>query len=199
MANFPSIDFTNMVMRSFNPTRITTTINGIEQRSSIGAQYYGLTVNFQNLTQSEQRQLLGFIDEMAGPLTEFEITLPDYLGDSTGTYSGTITTNGTASEGVSSVPVTTSASSGVTILKAGDLVRFAGHTKVYSVKSNIVTTSGGAATILLTQQLRSSVSGSTTVTHKNLTMNVRFADITAEFEIDPSLYPSFDLDFVEVL
>jgi len=196
---FPTIPFTNMSLRSINPTRITSTINGIEQRASVGAQYYSLTVSFSNLTQAYQRQLFAFVDEMRGPLTNFDIALPDYLGNSTGSYTGSITVNGAVSAGATSVIVATSASNGTVILKAGDLLRFASHNKLYAVKSDITAGSGGAATILLTQPLRSALTNSSSVTHRSLSMNVRFASDNQEFQVDASLYPTFDIEFVEVL
>jgi len=199
MPSFPSLPIANMSMRSINPTRVTTTINGLEQRSSLSAQYYQLTVNFENLTQSDQRQLLAFIDEMRGPLTAFDITLPDYLGDRTGAvYSIAVRT--TTSAGATSVPITASgAPNGSIVLKAGDLIRFSNHNKVYSVASNVSITSTNG-TITLTTPLRSGVTATThTVTADNVSMSVRFTNDINEFQIGADLYPSFSIELQEVL
>ena len=199
MATFPITDFDNITMRSINPTRVTTVLNGIEQRSAIGAQFYQFTAEFANLSKSDQRKLMAFIDEVKGPLTEFDLALPDYLGDSTGAHTGAITVASTAAVNATSVSVSASATAGVILLKAGDLIKFASHKKLYSVKADVVQPGVGNATITLTQALRSSVTGSTAVTHKDISANVRFAGDINEFSVDQSEFASFSLEFNEVL
>lgn len=195
---FPNIPFSDMTLRSVNPTRITQVINGVEQRSAVGAQYFQLTANFSNLSKANQRALMAHIDEMRGPLTAFDITLPDYIGDSTGAWTSTITLAANASTGANSVSVTSAASDGVVILKAGDLIRFASHNKVYMVKSDVTAVTGNE-TITLTQPLRAAVTNGTTVTHQNVNMSVRYSQDIGEFRVDPSEYASFTLEFTEVL
>lgn len=194
---FPNIPFSDMTLRSVNPTRVTQVVNGIEQRSAVGAQYFTLTANFRNLTKANQRLLMAHIDEMRGPLTAFEIALPDYIGDTTGSPF-TLTVATTAAAGATSVAVSCSAVNGVTVLKAGDLVRFASHNKIYMVKADVVAVTGNE-TITLTQPLRASVASSSTVTHTDLTMSVRYSEDIGEFSVDPSEFANFSLEFTEVL
>ena len=199
MATFPITEFDNITMRSINPTRVTTVLNGIEQRSAIGAQFYQFTAAFENLSKSDQRKLMAFIDEVKGPLTEFDLALPDYLGDSTGGHTATLTVSSTASANAISVLVTTSATTGATLLKAGDLIQFASHKKLYSVKADVLQPGVGSATITLTQALRSAVASSTTVAHQNISASVRFAGDINEFSVDQTEFASFQLEFNEVL
>lgn len=198
MPTFPSIPFSNVSLRSVNPTRVTQSINGVIQRQAIGAQYYSITASFQNLTQAQQRQLFGFMEEMRGPLTTFDLQLPDYLADSTGAFTGTITVATNTAAGSTTVPITSAASNGVVVLKAGDLIRFSNHNKIYAVAAD-VTAVAGNETLTLTQPLRSAVTTSHTITHKDVSVSVRFASDNAEFFTDVSLYPSFVIEFVEVL
>lgn len=199
MPTFPSIPFTNMTLRSNNPTRVTTAINGIEQRDSLGAQYYSLNVTFQNLSKANQRLLMAFIDEMQGPLTAFDIALPSYLGNSTGVYTGTISVPGSHAVGSTTVNITTpTATIGDVVLKAGDLVRFSNHSKIYSVKSDRTASPPSAVTLSLNQALRSAVSA-VTLTHTNLTMSVRFSEDIGDFSVDQREYATFSLSFNEVL
>ena len=166
MSTFPSIPFTDVTLRSVNPTRVTTSINGVIQRQAIGAQYFAVTGSFSNLTQTQQRQLFGFIEQMRGPLTAFNLQLPDYLADSTGDFTGTITVATNTSAGATSIPITSSAANGVVILRAGDLIRFSNHNKVYTVASTVTAVSGNE-TLTLSQPLRSAVTTSHTITHKD--------------------------------
>lgn len=199
MPTFPLTEFTNMSMRSINPTRVTTVLNGIEQRSAIGAQYFQFTATFANLSKTDQRKLMGFIDEVKGPLTEFDLALPDYLGDSTGAHTGAITLNANFAAGVSSVTATATASAGVVLLRAGDLITFASHDKIYSVKADVTQPGAGAATITLTQALRSAVVSATAITHQNVVASVRFTNEINEFSVDQNEYANFQIEFNEVL
>lgn len=198
MPTFPLTNFSNMTMRSVNPTRVTTAINGIEQRSAIGSQYYTFVANFNNLNQADQRKLMAFIDEMRGPLTTFDLALPSYLGNSTGAFTGAITTAAGSSLGATTVTITSAAANGVTVLKAGDLIRFASHTKVYTVKTDVVAAAGNE-TVTLSQPLRAAVLTSTTVTHQSVSASVRFSQEIGEFSVGQDLYANFSIEFNEVL
>lgn len=198
MPTFPITAFNNMTMRSINPTRVTTAINGIEQRSAIGSQYYQFTADFRNLNQADQRKLMAFIDEMRGPLTAFDLPLPDYLGDSTGAFTGTVTLAADAAIGATTVSITSAAADGVTVFKAGDLLRFATHTKVYTVKTDVVAAAGNE-TVTLSQPLRAAVTNGGTVTHQNVNASVRFSQDIQEFFVGANEYANFSLEFNEVL
>lgn len=199
MPTFPITDFTNMSMRSINPTRVTTVLNGIEQRSAIGAQFFQFTATFANLSKLDQRKLMGFIDEVKGPLTEFDLALPDYLGDSTGAHTAAITLNAGFAIGATSVTATASATAGVILLRAGDLITFASHKKIYSVKADVTQPGAGAATVTLTQALRSAVLTATAIKHQNVVASVRFINEINEFSVDQNEFASFQIEFNEVL
>ena len=197
MPTFPSIQPTSAQMRKINPTRVTTTLNGIEQRESSAGQYFALTLEFANLSQSEQRQIQGLFAETGGPVQTFDYQLPDFMGDSTGAYSGGIAMSLTYSAGTSTVLV--NAGGSVIDLKAGDLVKFTGHDKVYMLKADTVVSSGSNYIMQIDPPLRAGVTATTAVTHKNVTMKVRFASDNQEFDVDPNLYANFSLELVEVL
>lgn len=199
MPTFPSIPFNNVNLRSVNPTRISQVINGVEQRNAVGSQYYAVSASFRNLTKSQQRQLMAFIDEVRGPLTAFDLVLPDYLGDSTAGFTGTLTIDQNYAAGVTAVGVTSTATTGQTVLKAGDLIRFASHSKIYSVTEDAYEASNGVTTINLSQPLRLGVSAASTVTHQDLPISVRFTSDTNEFFVDAAEYATFSLEFREVL
>lgn len=191
---FPSITPSNVTLSVVNPTRVTTTINNIEQRTAIGSPYFRLVAEYENLEKSEVRQFVAHTAEVAGPQTSFTFTLPSYLGNNSAGYSGTIT-SGSASIGATSVSVTTSGNGA--ILKAGDLIKFANHNKVYTVKGD-VTASGLSATINIFPSLRTAVS-STSVTHTSLSMTVRYVTDNQELGIGVDEFSTLQLEMVEVL
>lgn len=197
MPTFPSIQPSSASMTKVNPTRVTTTLNGIEQRESSAGQYFVLTLEFNNLSQSEQRQIQGLFAETSGAVTSFDYQLPDYMGDSTGAYAGGINMTSTYSAGVSTVLV--NAGGSVIDLKAGDLVKFTGHDKVYMLTTNAYFDSGSNYVLKIDPPLKAAVTATTAVTHKNVTMKVRFASDNQEFSVDPNLYASFTLELREVI
>jgi hypothetical protein len=197
MPTFPSIQPTSAQMRKINPTRITTTLNGIEQRESSAGQYFALILEFNNLSQSEQRQIQGLFAETGGAVQTFDYQLPDFIGDSTGTYSAGISMTSTYGAGVSTVLI--NAGGSAIDLKAGDVVTFTGHDKVYMLTADTVLDSGSNYILKIDPPLRAGVTATTAVTHKNVTMKARFASDNQEFDVDPNLYANFSIEIVEVL
>lgn len=84
------------------------------------------------------------------------------------------------------------------VLKAGDLIRFSNHTKLYAVAADVTAVTGNE-TITLTTPLRSAVTTSHTVSHKDIQASVRFLNDNQEFNMDAQQFPSFEIDFKEVL
>lgn len=196
MPSFPSVDFTDCSVSSNTPTLVTKSINGVEERATISSQYWTVGATFRNLSDSERRQLIGFIMKSRGPYSTFDLTLPTTLDDSTGNYTGTITV-ATATAGNLSFTATVSASNTL-ILKAGDFIKFSNHNKVYMVTDD-ATSVGTNLTVSLYPAIRTSATSSHTVTHKNVPMTVRFATDNIPFSLDQKLFSSVDIDFIEVL
>lgn len=196
MPSFPSVDFTDCSISSNTPTLVTRSINGVEERATIAGQYWTVAATFRNISDSERRQLLGFIMKSRGPYSTFDLTLPTTLDDSTGNYTGTITV-ATATAGNLSFTATVSASN-TSILKAGDFIKFSNHNKVYMVTDD-ATSVGTNLTVNVYPAIRTSATSSHTVTHKNVPMTVRFATDNIPFNLDQKLFSSVDIDFVEVL
>lgn len=197
MADFPSVDFSAMELSSNTPTIVTTSLSGLEQRAQVATQYFSFTASFQNLSDAERRQIMGFLMGKRGNLTAFSIDLPSPFNNSTGAYTGTITVTAGASGATS---VTASVASNVLIVKAGDFIKFSGHNKVYMVTAD-ATASSSTVTINLFPALRTSVA-SNTVTHKTVPMYVRCSADQIGFSagaVGGDGYNSIDIDFVEVI
>jgi hypothetical protein len=195
MADFPAVSFSSLELSSNTPTIVTTSINGLENRTQVSTQYWSFTADFQNVSDNERRQILGFLMKRRGNLNPFTIDLPDVINDSSSGFTGTITAI-TASAGVTTVTATTSAS-GVTALKAGDFFKFGNHNKVYMATDDAVA-SGTSVTINFFPALRTAQS-SGSLTHNNVPLYVRCTNDQFTFATDPNLFGSFSIDFVEVI
>lgn len=192
---FPAITPNSMQISSVNPTRITSTLNGTEQRLSGTGQYFRFLALFDNLSQADARKIFAHINQYRGSLDAFALSLPTYLANSTAGYSGNIT-GATASIGATSITGTVGVS-GAAIVKAGDMIKIGTGNKLYTVTSD-ATASGTTVTINFTPGLRVAVSNGG-VFHRNLTAWVRYANDNQEFNIGTNLYNTASIDFVEVL
>ena len=192
MAAFPSITPSRISLVNVHPTRIATTLNGIEQRASGTGQYYRITAEYSNLTQAQVRQIMAHMAGESGPLNSFTFQLPTYLGTITGS-GASMGTVGTTAIGSSSVSLTVGSGSSP-YFKAGDLFKFANHTKVYQATADSTTTS-----LVFKPPVRATVPTSTAITTTSLSMTVRYATDNQEFSINTDLFSSFSIEFIEVL
>lgn len=195
MAAFPSITPQSVAMMPMSPTRVTKTLNGITQTQATGGDRFQMSVTFTGLDQAEVRQIKSHIISQGGPLQAFEFTLPDYVGDSTGAYASTITLSSSVSAGATSCSVTSTGST-FPSLKAGDLIRFVGHEKLYTLSQDV---SSPGTTLNFYPAARKSVSNGTNVTHKSLTVYVRYVGEMQQILINVDEFSSFTLQFEEVL
>ena len=192
MAAFPNITPQSVSLISVNPTRITTTLNGIEQRSSSTGQYYRLTASYGNLTRAQVRQIIGHMAEHSGPLDAFTFQLPTYLGTITG--SGTsMGSSGSASIGATAITLTVGGGT-IPYFKAGDLFKFANHNKIYQAIAD-----ANSTTLNFRPPLRTAHATTTGLTTTSLSMTVRYATDNQEFAINTDEFSSFSIEFVEVL
>lgn len=192
MAAFPTITPSNISLVSNNPSRITRTLNGIEQRAVGTGQYYSLIASYSNLTKAQARQIMGHMADNSGPLNSFAFALPTYLGTKTGSATTLSTVSGTYPVGSTTVVVTPTGS--IPYLKAGDLITFGGAGKVHQVTADATTT-----TINFRPALRSAITGIVAVNITGVTMNVRYASDNQEFAIQTDEFTTFTIEFVEVL
>jgi hypothetical protein len=193
-----SVSITNLEFLHDQPTLITRSLNGYESRAQISTPKWILVADFENLTSTQRKDLQNFLFEVNGALDTFDFPLPyEFGGYNTAGFDGTMTTVGDSSIGDTSVSVSASANS-TALLKKGDFVRFSGENKTYLVTEDVTSSGVGTATINIAPALLTAVSGSTTVQHKDVNMNVRFDGNQFSFNTDPTLYSSFNLTFVEV-
>lgn len=195
MAAFPSITPTSVSLIAVNPTRISTSLNGIQQTEAVAGSYFRMVATFNGLNKAEIRQIKSHMMAQGGPLTSFAFTLPDYLGDSTGAYASTITLTAGLGVGATSATVNSTGST-FPSLKAGDLIQFASHTKLYTLTSDV---NSPGTTLAFYPALRKAATGGTSVAHKNLTITVRYASDNQEFGIGTDELSDISIEFIEVL
>ena len=150
---------TNPNFSAFNfqdnrPSLINQTLSGKRQVRQIGGQYFSFSVQMPLLNQSDYQTFYSFLQKQKGMTDEFQIQYPiNNLGASN--LETDILVNGAKSVTDDSI-VMDGFSTTTNALRAGDLIKFNGHSKVYMVADN-VNASGGSATVNISPPLVANV------------------------------------------
>lgn len=193
---FPTVDIAEAQLFSNNPVLVTNSLSGYEQRAVVSTQKFELVARYSNLSTLERRLIQSFIQEQQGALNSFDIALPGELGDSSAGFSGTIQTAALGSVGESTVSI--SSSNSTAVLKKGDLIRFTGKTKLYTVTADLTTDAGGTGTLSISPALITSVAGTTTIIHTGVSLNARFKNTQNSWSVNQTQYANLTLEFIEV-
>lgn len=129
--NFSSINF-----KDNRPSLVNQTLSGKRQVRQIGSQYFSFTVQMPPMQNEKGQEIFAFLQAQKGNILPFQITPPlDNLGSAK--LETDILVNGAHVAGDSTIAMDgfTAGQSGV--LKAGDLIKFANHTKVYMVSYDV--------------------------------------------------------------
>ena len=180
--------FNAINLQSDSPTLYSETVNGRMQSRKIGGQKWTFTASYATMTRSEFNPVFAFTVAQQGRHGVFTV-VPTGIASTSGSASGTVTTS-SASKGVTSVTVT-----GLTgDLKAGDVVKFSGHSKVYM----LTTDRSGDGAMVITPTLIEDVT-TDTVTYNNVPFTVRLANDTQSYKVGSGMFYNFEVDFVEAL
>ena len=188
-----SPEFSAIGFSSEQKTITSTTDSGKMYAVQVDGQRFKFSTTYPPMTRAEFAPVIAFIMKQRSQKETFQIALPD-LKNAKGDVSGTVLVNGIHSAGDTTIDV-----DGMTgTLKAGDMIKFGGHSKVYMVVSD-ATASAGAATLNIEPPLRSALADDEAVTYDNVSFTVRLTSDLQEFNTsDLDLY-RFEVDFIEAL
>lgn len=122
--------------RSVESTFYNRTVNGQSQARRIGGQHFAFTLGYDSLSRENKQKLNAFAMKQNGRYGTFQVVLPDRavpLGVATGTP--LVNSPVAAGQSVVNIDGFTPATPG--IMKADDLLKFSGHSKVYSIIDDV--------------------------------------------------------------
>jgi hypothetical protein len=129
--NFSSINFKNN-----RPALTNQTLSGKRNVRQIGAQYFSFTVQMPPMQQEKSQEIYAFLQAQKQSLLPFQITPPlDNLGSARDETD--ILVNGAHVVGDSTIAMDGFTAGQTGVLKAGDLIKFANHSKVYMVSYDV--------------------------------------------------------------
>ena len=163
-------------------------LSGRTQVRNIGGQRFEFSASYSRLLRSEFTPVLAFVMSQRGMAETFSIVLPE-ISSTSGTATGTVRTNGTSPIGDKTITI-----DGLTgLLKAGDVIKFASHSKVYMVTQD----RSGAGNLSIEPGLEAVVANDTVITYNDVPFLVRLNNDIQEYNIGSASLVDFDVDFIE--
>ena len=182
--------FSTIGFRSVNYNLSSQSISGRTQVRNIGGQRFEFSAQYTRMTRSEFAPILIFTMAQRGSAETFTIVLPQ-ISSKSGDASGTILVNGAADIGATTVGV-----DGVTgTLKAGDMVKFANHSKVYMLTAD----RAGDGNISIQPALRVAVPNDNAVTFDSVPFTVRLNNDVQEFNLGSASLVDYEIDMIEAV
>jgi hypothetical protein len=175
---------------SVQPNLVTETRSGRRQVRSIGGQRWSLTASYNPMTRAEFMPVYAFILAQKGQFETFQI-VPAVVGSTSGTATGSVTTSGSAALGATSISLT-----GLTgVLKAGDFIKFANHSKVYMLTAD----RSGNGSVAIQPQLVAAVGSGVAVTYNSVPFTVRLNNDLQQYRLSGYERYTYEVDMVEAL
>ena len=198
-----SSKFETMGIKSIQNTIISKSINGKKLSRQIDNQRFGFTAKIIIGKRSDiYGTLMAFIMKQRSGKENFTIIPPD-VSSTKGSEGGTVLVNGVHAVGDTTIALDGFASDGAGRFKAGDLIKFASHSKVYMVIDD-VTSSSNAATVTIEPPLIADIANDSTVTYDNVPFTVHLVNDVQSFgtvgaDKDGNLLYKYELDVEETL
>jgi hypothetical protein len=191
--NFRSLNF-----KDNRPTLVNQTLSGKKQVRQIGSQYFSFTVQMPPLQQEKAQEVFAFLQKQKGSFEDFTIVAPlDNLG--AGKAETDIQVVGAHTSGDASIVLDGFSASQTGALKAGDIIKFANHSKVYMVQSDIDSDGTGALTVLISPNLVASLADNEAVTVNKPSFTVYLENNEIMYSTDASGFYSISFDVREVI
>ena len=180
----PDTSFDAINIKSQQKTLVSTTDSGKTFRRQVDGQRWTFTVSYPLMPRSTFAPIQAFIIKQRSQKENFTITFPSYL-NAQGNENTTINVNGVHAVGDTTIDIDGFHADGAGRLKAGDFIKFSGHSKVYMIMTD-VTSSSNAATVTIEPPLRSALANDETVTYDSIPFTVYLNSDLQEFQSNQS-------------
>lgn len=198
MPQFPVLAPSSLSMGSQSNNYISKSIGGVRQARRSGTTLLTFDMSFSNLTRAQSAQLWGFIQTQNGQFGVFDFA-PPLLKDSLSSNAPATATVNTAAAARQSTVILGGFLANRLVLNAGDLIRFANHSKTYVVASDVVSNASGIATINLAFDLIRPLTVGTVATLKNVLVQCALVDNDQSQSISAPFFHSLTVKLIEAI
>lgn len=188
-----NINFKSFSITSNRPTLINQTLSGKKQVRQIGSQYFSFSVQMPAMKQEIYQLYFAFLDKQKSSFEDFTIAAPlDNLGLAKTETDILVNNNHVAGDATITIDGLTANQVGA--FKAGDYIKFNGHSKVYMLQNDTNASGTGTATILISPPLvKALANNEVIITNKpQFTVYLETDALTSNTGSDGFFYISFD-------
>ena len=176
-------------------TLISVSDSGRRFARQIDNQRWKFTCRYVNLSRAEFAPIFAFITKQRGSKETFTITPPN-LKNALGSETTTISVNGAHTAGDNTIAIDGFNADSAGSLKAGDFLKFASHTKVYQVVSD-VTPSSNAATVTIEPPIIEALANDSTVTYDAVPFTVYLTSGVQSYSMGINNLYNYEFDVCE--
>ena len=176
-------------------TLVSISDSGRRFARQIDNQRWKFTCRYVNLSRVEFAPIFAFITKQRGSKETFTITPPN-LKNALGSETTTISVNGSHTAGDTTIAIDGFNADSAGSLKAGDFLKFASHTKVYQVVSD-VTPSSNAATVTIEPPLIEALANDSTVTYDAVPFTVYLTSGVQSYSMGINNLYNYEFDVCE--
>lgn len=185
-----------VTLRSVQPTRISMAHSLKRQARTRGAQRWAIRFAWSVINRAAFAPIYAFLLAQRGQADTFTLTVPGHTTPQ-GTWLGAPVVNGAGQTG-QTIAMRGLTASQAAAAKAGDLLKFAGHSKVYMVTADAASDGSGLASVSIVPQLIATIADGEALTTSNVPFTVAMASDNLDSNLTPGVNYSLDVDFLEV-
>lgn len=194
---FPSTPgFQAIGLKMNDPTIIFRAQNGRRVARKVSGHLWTFTLSYPPTKRDLLYPVVGAIAKAQGQYQTFTV-IPPNLANPSGTQISDTTVAASKVIGSTAIDLT-----GATIgstFKAGDVIKFSNHTKVYMITDNAIADGSGNVTVNIVPPLVSAITMAThTAKHKDVPFTVALSNNIQEFKTNVAGFYSYELDVEEV-
>jgi len=193
--SYPTTPVFNAINFSSEQKTITSTSDSGKMFSvQVDGQRFKFSASYPPMTRAEFAPVYAFIMKQRSQKETFTV-IPPVISNAQGDVSGLLSTYTGYSAGVTSVQIQNI----VGTLKAGDMIKFNGHSKVYMVVEDATGDINELATITIEPPLREDVLSDEDIIYDNVPFRVRLTNDIQTFNTGIDSLYRFEVDFIEAL
>lgn len=198
LGNYPSTpSFTGVNFKVNSTTQVSTSLSQKRFRNALGTTYFSVTAQYPPMTNAEFRPIMAFIAQARGPVNEFDVVIPEISENRGDTALSTPQVNGAHSANDTTIAIDGFTLS-TTVLKAGDVIRFTDHNKVYMVTADVTSSGTGTANVNITPPLLQGLTNNEDVTINNVPFRMTLSNDVQEITVGVEEFYQYEVDLVEV-
>jgi hypothetical protein len=184
---------------SNRPNSTAYTLSGKRSVKQFAAQYFTFSVQMPPMNQADFMQFYSFLVKQKGSFDTFTFQYP-LENQGVDKAQTDIAVNGSASAGATQVPMDGFSTSTNDVLKAGDIIKFANHNKIYMITDDEnANSSGEVAAVDIEPPLQAAVVNNEAVTVNQPSFTVALQQDDLVYSTDAAGFFTLSFDVREVL